>query len=299
MQKISADPVAFSNDLLWQLLSLIGDLPATLGGILESVSAIGTLFPSLMDETLMMAVGLGVLSIASGMLGLGVAFAAVPFLGLFMADLVHQVQPLSLILNGVTALFSLFGFARSGLVQWRPALLLALVTTLAAPLGAWAAQYIHAQWLWTCYFAAVAFLAWRMFLPDKAGGVASAEPNLRLALLFAAPISVAAGMLGVGPGFLLLPTLILLHYEPKHAAAINALAVTPPSFSALIPHLGTAQVDLQLASILILVGAIGSFLGARLTSLYVPSKRLKQAFGVLIVVMTLYKLYQILPPFQV
>lgn len=246
-----------------------------------------------MNDSLSMALGLAVLSIASGMLGLGVAFAAVPFLGLFLHDLVHEVQPLSLVLNGVTALFSLFGFARSGLVQWRPALLLAVVTTLAAPLGAWLAQQGDARWLWAFYFAAVAFLAWRMFLPERPGAATQGEPNLRLAMLLAVPISVAAGMLGVGPGFLLLPTLILLRYEPKHAAAINALAVTPPSFSARIPHLATARVDPTLAVLLIVVGAIGAFLGARLTSLYVPGRRLKQGFGVLIVVMTAYKLYQI------
>lgn len=246
------------------------------------------------NATLVMAIGLFVLSVASGMLGLGVAFAAVPFLGFFMADLVHQVQPLSLILNGVTALFSLFGFAKSGLVAWRPAILLAIVTTVVAPLGAWLAQIVDARWLWAFYFIAVAFLAWRMFLPDKPGAATVAEPNLKLALLLAVPISVAAGMLGVGPGFLLLPTLILVGYEPKHAAGINALAVTPPSFSALIPHLATARVDLGLAAILVVVGAVGSFLGARITSLYVPGKRLKQGFGVLIVVMTAYKLFQIL-----
>ena len=105
-----------------------------------------------------------------------------------------------------------------------------------------------------------------------------------LALLLAAPISVLAGMLGVGPGFLLLPTLILVGYKSKHAAAMNALAVTPPSFSALLPHIETAKVDFQLAILLLLVGAIGSFIGARITSLYVPGRRLKQIFGVLIVV---------------
>lgn len=246
------------------------------------------------NVTVMMAIGLAVLSIASGMLGLGVAFAAVPFLGFFLHDLVHEVQPLSLVLNGITALFSLFGFARSGLVAWRPAILLAVVTTLVAPLGAWLAQVVDAGWLWAFYFAAVTFLAWRMFLPDKPGSTQMAEPNLRLALALAVPISVAAGMLGVGPGFLLLPTLILVGYEPKHAAAINALAVTPPSFSALIPHIATAKVDLTLAAVLIVVGAAGSFLGARITSLYVPGRRLKQGFGVLIVVMTAYKLFQIL-----
>jgi hypothetical protein len=261
-----------------------------------------------MNDTAIMGVGLAVLSIASGMLGLGVAFAAVPFLGLFLHDLVHEVQPLSLFLNGITALFSLFGFARSGLVAWKPAILLAVVTTVCAPLGGYLAQIVNASYLWAFYFIAVAFLAWRMFLPEKqapgpaAGGAAKqipnpsagADPNLKLALLLAAPISVIAAMLGVGPGFLLLPTLILLGYESKHAAAINALAVTPPSFSALIPHIETAKVDLHLAAVLIVVGAIGSFFGARITSLYVPGKRLKQIFGVLIVVMTAYKLFQIL-----
>jgi uncharacterized membrane protein YfcA len=153
---------------------------------------------------------------------------------------------------------------------------------------------VDARFLWAFYFAAVAFLAWRMFLPDKPGDAVAMEPNLKLALLLAVPISVAAGMLGVGPGFLLLPTLILVRFEPKRAAAINALAVCPPSFSALIPHIKTAQVDLQLGALLLVVGAVGSFLGARITSLYVPGKRLKQAFGVLIVVMTAYKLFQML-----
>ena len=238
-----------------------------------------------MNETAIMAVGLAILSVASGMLGLGVAFAAVPFLGLFLHDLVHEVQPLSLFLNGITALFSLFGFARSGLVMWKPAILLAVVTTVSAPLGGYLAQIVNPNYLWAFYFVAVAYLAYQMFRPEKRrsrvprGRWQAANPappgrSMRAsrALLLAAPISVVAGMLGVGPGFLLLPTLILIGYESKHAAAMNALAVTPPSFSALIPHIAIAKVDLQLAALLVLVGAVGSFLGARITSLYVPGR---------------------------
>ncbi|WP_322815895.1 hypothetical protein [Chloroflexus sp.] len=58
--------------------------------------------------------------------------------------------------------------------------------------------------------------------------------------------------------------------------------------------MATATINWTLGAILVVVGAAGSFFGARLTSLYVPGQRLKQAFGVLIVVMTLYKLFQIL-----
>jgi uncharacterized membrane protein YfcA len=79
--------------------------------------------------------------------------------------------------------------------------------------------------------------------------------------------------------------------DSKRAAGINAFAVTPPSFSSLIPHLKTANWDVNLMVPLLIAGAIGSFIGARITSLYVPSAKLKKLFGVLIVVVTLYKIY--------
>lgn len=244
-----------------------------------------------MNAAAVMVVGLFVLAVLSGMLGLGVAFAAVPFLSLFMPDLVHQVQPLSLLLNGITALFAAAGFARSKLVDWKQATPLAVVTTVTAPLGAWAAQVIPQIYIWYLYFVAVAYLAYRLFKPAKPG---CEQPRFKAALALAVPISVVSGLLGVGPGFLLLPTLILLCYEPKHAAAINAVAVTPPSFSALLPHLATAHWSGGLTLALLVVGAAGSFLGARITSLWLPSVRLRQAFGLLIGVMTAYKLFTLI-----
>ena len=242
-----------------------------------------------MDIFTIMVVGLGILAVVSGMLGLGVAFAAVPFLSLFLPDLVNQVQPLTLLLNGLTALFATLGFARSGYVDWKKALILAVVTTISAPAGAFLAHYIDQTFILIIYFAAVAYLAFSLFRPVKARQ--GSTENFRLALILAIPISILAGFLGIGPGFLLMPTLILLGFEAKKAAGINAFAVTPPSFSALIPHLGTAIWDPTLTIALLLVGAAGAFLGARATSLWMPSGRLKQLFGVLIVVMTAYKVF--------
>ncbi|HEX9123914.1 MAG TPA: sulfite exporter TauE/SafE family protein, partial [Actinomycetota bacterium] len=244
-----------------------------------------------MSTTLLIVGGLLVLSVVSGMLGLGVAFAAVPFLSLFMSDLVHEVQPLSLLLNGITAGFAAFGFARSGLIEWRKALALAAVTTTFAPLGSWMAQVVPAQAIWVVYLSSVAYLAYRLFRPVKER---PGWENFRLALYLAAPISVLSGLLGVGPGFLLMPTLILVGFETKRAAAINAFAVTPPSFSALIPHLSSAHFNGGLTVALLVAGAIGSFAGARITSLYVPDRRMKQGFGVLIVAATAYKVATVL-----
>lgn len=244
-----------------------------------------------MQENIAIFAGIAILSFISGMLGLGVAFSAIPFLGLFMNDLVHQVQPLSLVLNGVTALLSALGFAKSGFVDWRKAITLSIITTVSAPIGAYIVQFIEQQYVWSIYFLAVFYLAYRLFKPVKSTEV---NENFKLAIFLAIPISILSGFLGVGPGFLLMPTLIILGFEPKKAAGINAFAVCPPSFSALIPHLSTAHWNLNLTIGLVFVGAIFSFFGARTTSLFVLSVRVKQIFAILILIVTAYKLITIL-----
>lgn len=137
----------------------------------------------------MIVAGLFVLAVLSGMVGLGVAFAAVPFLSLFLPDMVRQVQPLTLLLNGATALFASVGF------------------------------------------------------------------------------------------------------EPKRAAGINALAATPASFAALLPHLGMAEWDPPLTLGLMAAGVVGAFAGARISSTLLPGKALRWLFGGMLVAVSAYKLY--------
>jgi uncharacterized membrane protein YfcA len=233
-------------------------------------------------------IGVFALSLFSGMLGLGAAFATIPYLSIFMADIVHEVQPVALLLNGFTAMFSAFGFAWSGFVKWRDALLLAVVTTASAPLGSILVQFMPSIYVWVVYFAATLYLAYRLFKPVKA--TAQKGPNLKLAIVLAIPISILAGFLGVGPGFLLMPTLILLGYEPKVAAGINAIAVCPPSFSAFIPHIYTMKISPTLVAYIVIAGSIASYIGARITVKYVKGSTLKKVFALLIVVMTAYRL---------
>jgi len=227
------------------------------------------------------------LSILSGMLGIGVAFAAVPFLSLYLPDLVHQVQPLSLLLNGVTALFSLVGFAQAGYVDWRRGGILALATTSSAPIGSYLAQLVSPVFIWTVYFVSVLYLCWHLTRPhiERAG-----KENFRLGLLLAIPISIATGFLGVGPGFLLMPALMLVGFNTRSAAGMNALAVTPSSFSAVLPHWSNMQLDFWMAVPLLLSGALGSFIGARLATRQIPEASLRKILLAVILVATLYQL---------
>ena len=167
------------------------------------------------------------------------------------------------------------------------ALPLAGLTALAAPLGSLLAQHLAVGVLWAIYLAAVVYLAYRLFRPvsERAPG----QERFVLVAVLAVPIAVLSGMLGVGPGFLLLPTLVIAGFAIKPAAGITAAAVILPSFTALVPHLQSAEWHVGLTVALITVGVLGSFGGAWVSSRYAPDRRLKQAFGVMIVLATAYR----------
>ena len=210
-----------------------------------------------------LSLALLILSTLSGMLGIGVAFAAVPLLSLVLPDLVNQVHPLSLALNGVTALFSLVGFAWAGLVDWKRAWLLAGVTTLASPLGAMLARMSPEWMLWAAYAIAAAYFLYSMFHPAR---LPPWHERFAPVLAWAVPISILSGLIGVGPGFLLVPTMMRHGIDIKRAAGLNAFAVTPASFASILPHWAHMEVSVELALPLLSVGAGGALLGARLAA---------------------------------
>ena len=232
-----------------------------------------------------------VLSIVSGMLGIGVAFAAVPILSLYLPDLVNQVQPLSLLLNGITAMFSLMGFAQAGYVDWKRGGILAVVTTVFAPVGSYTAHLVSPVFIWIVYFISVIYLCWHLMRPEK---TRAGKENFKLGALLAVPISIATGFLGVGPGFLLVPALVLVGFNTRSAAGMNALAVTPSSFSAVLPHWSDMRLDFWMDVPLLIAGAAGSLIGATLATKTIPEAHLRKILLAIILSATLYRLVRLI-----
>ena len=122
---------------------------------------------------------------------------------------------------------------------------------------------------------------------------APARQLVGLALLVV-PISVFSTFIGAGVGFLLVPTLIAFGYEPKRAAGTNAVVVVAQSASALVFHLPRAQLDGALTAALLAAGALGAYLGARLTSLRLSNQQFKYVFVGMMSILLLYRLYRLL-----
>jgi len=238
-----------------------------------------------------------ILSFVAGMMGLGVAFIATPVLGLFGFELKNVIMPWSLWLNGLTAISGAVAFARAKMVDWRTAIPLLIITTVVAPLGVWILQFVPTNIVWWIYVGVLAFLAYRMAFPpkmdDSQAPVITDRTRVKGGLLSAA-IGVFAGFLGVGPGFLLMPTLVLLGYTARLAAATNSVIVTLPSFSAFASHLGSAQFDWLMLALTSVTAVIGAQLGARFMTKRVKSLTLSRLFALALALLAAQRVYLLL-----
>ncbi len=238
-----------------------------------------------------------VLSFVAGMMGLGVAFIATPVLGLFGFELKHVIMPWSLWLNGITAISTAVALARAKLVDWRTAVPLLIIATIVAPIGVWLLQFVSTNVIWWIYVGVLFFLAYRMAFPpqmDDAHPPAIPDPTRVKAGGAAAGIGVFAGFLGVGPGFLMLPTLVVLGYTARIAAATTAVIVTLPSFSAFARHLELAQFDWTMLIVTSIVAVIGAQLGARFMAKRVKSLILTRMFAVALVFLAVQRAWVLL-----
>jgi len=240
---------------------------------------------------------LAILSFISGMLGLGVAFVAIPALGLFGYELKHVIMPWALLLNGVTAIAAAVKFMQKKMVDYKTAVPVLLITTAAAPLGVYFLQFASTELVWWMFVGLLAFLAYRMAFPPPQSDTDVVDlPNRKrvTAGVLGLFIGTLAGFLGVGPGFLMLPTLVLLGYTARIAAATNALIVTLPSFSALGAHLSSARVDWWLVVISAVLCLVAAQLGAAFMAKRVRSKTLARMFAVVLVGLALYRVVLLL-----
>lgn len=237
------------------------------------------------------------LSFLAGMMGLGVAFIATPVLGLFGFELKHIIMPWSLWLNGLTAISGAIAFARAKMVDWRTAIPLLIITTIVAPLGVLLLDYVSTEVIWWMYVGVLVFLAYRMAFPpkmdDSKAPVITDQTRVKGGVM-GGVIGVFAGFLGVGPGFLMMPGLVLLGYTARLAAATNSVIVTLPSFSAFATHLGEAQFDWVMLILTSITAVLGALLGARFMAKRVKSLTLSRMFAVALIILAVQRAFLLL-----
>ena len=91
--------------------------------------------------------------------------------------------------------------------------------------------------------------------------VAELSVNILLLLGLGGGVGFLSGLFGVGGGFLMTPLLIFVGIPPAVAVGTEANQIVASSVSGVMAHWRRGNVDLKMGSVLMVGGAIGSYVG--------------------------------------
>jgi uncharacterized membrane protein YfcA len=263
-------------------------------------------------ETVLLPVFALLVGILASMLGIGGGVFIVPALQLLPLSLDFSPQMAagtSLAVILFTALSSTAGYTRQKRIDYRLGLLFAVVTVPGALVGAMAAEVVPEELLILIFALFLLYVASRMMftysagifklqmnrggdcptrsLTDSDGKVFEYFADLKRGLPMGFLAGFFSGLLGIGGGTLMVPTLHFVLCCPIHlAVATSAFIMIFTSISGVTTHLLLGNVQLEYA-LLLSVGVIaGAQIGAYVSK-RTSSKTLRRIFGIVLAIISL------------
>jgi hypothetical protein len=233
--------------------------------------------------------------------GAGGGILAVPLLVFGLHLTIMQAVPVGLIAVGAASAFGAVLGLREGLVRYRAAALIGITGMVLAPLGVRLARLIPNQPLMVAFAIVLAWVSWRMFNQARNGAAGSTaqacaqlpcvlNPNegrliwtmpCAWALAGTGAVSgVLSGLLGVGGGFVIVPSL-----SRYTNLAMRSIFATSLAVIALVSIGGVTAAAWQGAiawniALPFAMGAIGALLAGRLIAARLAGARLQQGFAI-------------------
>ncbi len=230
--------------------------------------------------------------------GAGGGILAVPLLVFGTGMGVAEAGPVGLLAVGMAAALGAILGLRAGQVRYRAALLVAAAGMLLAPAGLLAARLADARWLAALFALTLLYVASRTWRQAAAGSAAHTAPApvclraprtgrflwtrpcARALALSGALAGFLSGLLGVGGGFVMVPTLRRYTDLPVQAAVATSLAVI-----ALVSAAGVAASAARggiawAVATPFALGALAGTLGGRTLANRVAGPALQRAFAV-------------------
>lgn len=243
-----------------------------------------------------------VVGILVGLLGIGGGVVLVPAMVYLLHFDQHMAQGTSLfILLPPIGLGALRGYWKNGQVDLRAGIICAIGFLLGGYVGGRAAVPMASkelQAIFGLFLILSGILLWRKTLQSAAAGgkahVQSKQSYARDSGIFAiaALCGVAAGMVGIGGGVLLVPLLGLLFGFGQHKAQGTSLvALIPPTgLLAFLTYAKAGYISWQTGLLLIPGVFLGGILGAKLAK-HLNPKAMRQVFAALMALLGLWQVF--------
>ena len=233
-----------------------------------------------------------------GLLGGGGSILAVPIFLYVLHVAPKSAIAMSLAVVGLSAFVGFLTHWRQGTVALRVALPFGLCAMIGAFITARLERFVPANVQLTL-FAIFAFTAAIVMLRDAAKPEPPTATSPRRDVHFspkliphALGVGVLTALVGAGGGFVIVPALVLIADVPiKPAVGSSLLIITLNALSGFFGYIGQVPIDWPLIGSFSATAAIGAIIGTRILR-YVPQRRIKQAFAILILVLGAYLIAQ-------
>jgi len=228
----------------------------------------------------------------SGLLGVGGAIVMIPLL-LYVPPLlgiggfdVKEVAAITMVQVFIAAVSGVIAHGRRRAVNARLAATGGLAMAATSLAGAIASLWIHEMWLLMVFALMVTLACVLMFVPapqpDVAAPAEDREYSRTLTATVAGGVGFAAGLVGAGGAFLLVPLLLVVVGVPIRVTIGSSLAITALAATAgFVGKLVTGQIPLLPTLAVVAAAAPGAQLGA-VVSRRVPPLGLRVALCVFI-----------------
>lgn len=237
----------------------------------------------------------GLVGLLLGLLGGGGSILTVPIFVYVLGFEAKSAIGMSLAVVGLTSLVGALIHWRAGNVRWRIAFSFGAVAMVGTWVGARVATLVSgtAQLaLFGVILLVASYFMLRGRAPVPAGAAKPAGRPIARVIAEAFAVGLITGLVGVGGGFLIVPALVLLGRLPvKQAIGTSLVVIALNSAVGFAGYLGQAPIawDVLIGFSLAAAAAIGA--GARLAR-YLPPTALRRSFGVFLIVVGLFILYQ-------
>lgn len=226
-------------------------------------------------------------------LGAGGSMFIVPVLVFVLRSPVSEATGTSLLIVGAAALAAAFGHWRKGNIVPKVAVLFGGASVVGA-VGGSALHALVSPRVLTALFAAILFVAAaRMIWGEPVDPKEAHEPRAAVLLPLGAAIGVLSGFLGVGGGFLIVPTLSWgAGLTVRQAIGTSLAVIGVSSLAGAVSHAAQGQLS---GGVLLTVGGgavIGALAGAPLSG-KLPDRPLRLGFAALAVAVGIYMVVQV------
>lgn len=232
------------------------------------------------------------IGITLGMLGGGGSILTVPVLVYVLGFPAKPAVAMSLPIVGITSLVGAALHWRVGNVKVRAAVTFGLIAMVGAFAGAKLAVFVSGAAQLILLAVAMMAAAISMLRGGMKSQVASEAPPRTILLgAVALGVGVLTGLVGIGGGFLVVPSLVLLaRVSMREAVGTSLLVIAMNAAAGFAGYLGTASFDWQFLAGFTAIAAAGALAGTAVAG-RIRQAALKRAFAVLLLFISAFVLY--------